>query len=236
MSAVQQLFLASGGAAKDPYYSNVALLLHMDGADGSQTVVDSGPLNYSSANWTFSNNSGYPLNATKLTTSQKKFGTASLFIQGYSSAFTATSSSFRVFAQDFTFEAWIRADTIGSQNIIGLDNNGKWVVLFRQNATNFVAESRNSADQGINQTLGPVSTAWTFVAVTRQSGVMYFFYNGSLVATVANTRDFGATNGWFRVGSNFEAANANLDEYRVTIGVARYTSSFTPPTAPFPDS
>lgn len=235
MSAVQQLLLATG-AAKDPYYSNVALLLHMDGADGSQTLVDSGPLNYSPANWTFSNNASYPSNATKLTTSQKKFGTASLLIQGYSSAFTATSSNFRVFAQDFTFEAWVRANTIGSQNIIGLDNNSKWVVLFRQNATNFVAESRNSADQAINQTLGPISTSWTFVAVTRQAGVMYFFYNGSLVATVANTRDFGATSGWFRVGSNFEAANANLDDYRVTIGVARYTSSFTPPTAPFPDS
>jgi hypothetical protein len=86
---------------------------------------------------------------------------------------------------------------------------------------------------------------WTHVAVTRSSGTLNFFVNGieqttsypsgsaftsSTVIPYATNCVFniGATNGG--LGSPYnETLGGYLDEIRVTNGVARYTSNFTPP-------
>jgi hypothetical protein len=44
--------------------------------------------------------------------------------------------------------------------------------------------------------------------------------------------------GTVRAGANYNPSNfiqGHLDEIRISKGVARYTSNFTPPTAPHPD-
>ena len=86
---------------------------------------------------------------------------------------------------------------------------------------------------GVTVDLAPYSAGvWDYITVTRQSGVMYFFFNGTLIATTANTNDFYSSSSQ----SIAMLSDNYIDELRLTIGVARYTSSFTPPTAPFPDS
>jgi hypothetical protein len=79
--------------------------------------------------------------------------------------------------------------------------------------------------------------AWNHVAWTRASGTMRIFLNGSLGATQAGyTTDFSATT-QYSVGGTAAALryfNGYIGPMRVTKGAPVYTSSFTPPTAPFP--
>lgn len=64
-------------ASSDPYFSNVSLLLHMDGANGSTTFTDSGP-----------NALTITPTGTTISTSQAKYG-ASGYFNGTSAYLTA---------------------------------------------------------------------------------------------------------------------------------------------------
>ena len=82
---------------------------------------------------------------------------------------------------------------------------------------------------------------WTHLAICRASTTVYAFQDGVLQFTAggdnspeaahaitvggALVADWGTNHGFVGV----------LDEFRITKGIARYTTDFTPPTAPFPN-
>ena len=98
---------------------------------------------------------------------------------------------------------------------------------------------------------GMATTTWYHVAVSRASGVCKIFINGVQKASFTDTTNYGfnttsgayagtagQANTYCRFGEANNAANnnngANYDEFRITVGVARYTAAFTAPTAPWP--
>lgn len=77
------------------------------------------------------------------------------------------------------------------------------------------------------------------VAVVRSSGVVRVYVNGvdgNPAGPWNTTADFTHTAYTFG-GSPYTSHSGQfwLDDYRVTIGVARYTANFTPPAAAFLD-
>jgi hypothetical protein len=83
--------------------------------------------------------------------------------------------------------------------------------------------------------------SWTHVAVSRASGTLRCFINGTQSgSSLTRTDSVNASPSNLGVGHDFNTGNGyivgKIDEVRVTKGVARYTSDFTPPTAAFPDS
>ena len=82
--------------------------------------------------------------------------------------------------------------------------------------------------------------AFVHFAVVRASGVLKGFVAGAVAFSVADTTSY--TSGDALVaGQHYSVPVAspfvgNLDEVRITKGVARYTSAFTPPTLPFPNN
>jgi hypothetical protein len=74
----------------------------------------------------------------------------------------------------------------------------------------------------------------------RSSGTLVIYVNGVSGGSVANSiniSDTGLTIGTpndYRDGSSTYHYNGYIDDLRVTKGVARYTSNFTPPTTAFP--
>jgi hypothetical protein len=70
---------------------------------------------------------------------------------------------------------------------------------------------------------------------------MRLFINGHLDCSYSDTRDLTKSNDYWYLGRD-DSAGASyvwrgyIDDFRATLGIARYTASFTPPTAPYPDN
>jgi hypothetical protein len=69
---------------------------------------------------------------------------------------------------------------------------------------------------------------------------MRLFLNGNVVATATNTTNLLVGDrlaiGTFFDNSTEQFANGNIDEVRITKGIARYTANYTPSTSAFPNS
>lgn len=133
---------------------------------------------------------------------------------------------------DFTIEGWLYLNSTGTEFICHTGNaaNSLFVTMssgllrLTNDATVF-ATSASTLSTG----------QWYHFAVVRSSGSSKVYINGSGGTAVACTVDF--TQNGFGVGANFVTGanylNGYIDDLRVTKGIARYTSNFTPPTQPF---
>lgn len=208
----------------DPYFANVSLLLHMDGSNGSTTFTDS-------------SSNAFAVTATNasISTARSKFGTGSYRRDSSSSYLTTpANTALQLGTGDFTVEFWIYLDDVSSQDRgffeyggglgAGVDGATLWVVATGGDPTVISG--------------GTVSAAtWTHVAITRASGSMKAFINGTQAgSTYTSSENF--TQNQATIGYLFSTSygfTGNLDDLRITKGVARYTANFTPPTAAFPN-
>ena len=209
--------------------SFVKSLLHFDGANGSTTITDEIP----GKTWTCVANA-------QLDTSQKKFGTAAAKSDGTGDAITGDSNADFAFGTgDFTIDYWLRFFTVfGGKTIIDWRPNGTegayplmWIDL---------AAKLSFHTNGSFQITGTTIIAqdnWYHVAVARASGQTRMFLNGVQEGiTYADSNNYGVgpsrpmlLNGW----DGTYAISGWIDEFRVSKGIARWTSNFTPPTAPY---
>jgi hypothetical protein len=218
-------------AVTDPYFSNVSLLLHMDGSNGSATFIDN------------SNNSltATVVGDTKISTTQSKFGgasglfTPSNFLNSY---LTFSGSGFSFGTSDFTIEGFIYIYSyLSSQRYLFAFANSGEEALIIENDTLWWFSGGNKRCI----IAGLVTNTWHHFAVRRASGVVRIYLNGEMSATTytdpTNIADnfvrIGTLNGGTNVNNSF---TGNFDEVRITKGVSRYTANFTPPTEPFPNS
>lgn len=213
----------------DPQWDNVALLLHCDGANGSTTFVDeTGKVPVTEGSPTIS-------------TSQSVFGGASLSCVPAGSALLYSSHADFAFPGDFTVEFFFRSETppgalfeFGNQ--IGTVGIGTW-------STGRMDYSYTIGGGGGGQmgaATGLAAGVWYHWAITRQGGTVRMFLGGVLDREILGYTT-PINQGFFRIGASSifhpsATSKAFFDEVRITKGVARYTTSFTPPTAPFPDT
>lgn len=230
----------------DPYWDNVVLLMHMDGADNSTAFIDE-------------TGKSLAVRATgagslpKHSTADYKFSTASgLFNSGAwpngACIETYNDGTFDFGTGiDFTMEAWVKiAANAVSRTIV---STFAWQTGYRGGWQFVVGPSliRIYAGVDVSATVVFPTNVWTHVAATRQGSIIRLFINGSLVkedsTTVLNMSrpTTHATN--VRIGSiisdsgNLESGFVGqIDDLRITSGVARYTADFSVPTAAFPDA
>lgn len=232
---VSKIFLQSvevfSSAAVDPFINNVSLLMHMDGANGSTTFTDS------SINNLVFTRTGTPL----INTTIKKFGTGSGFFDSSGDFLSLASNSLFGFGTgDFTIEMWIYPT--GASSFQGFFNVNDYItgILMRWHA-NTTFDSlyvNNTAYNWQPAIYAPVNT-WSHVALVRYSGTVKMFANGvNRIGNVTNSSNIGST-AVPLIGASAhntgEGFNGYIDEIRVTKGIARYTSDFTPPVVPFPN-
>lgn len=211
----------------DAYYSNVSLLLHMNGANGSTTFTDNS-LNAFAVT---------PVNSAQISTAQSKFGGASGYFDGNSRLQVSSSALFDL-SGDFTIEFWMYPITFsGGNNVlvnIFTSDSDKLVIatLGTGGALSYILNS----SVVIYDPTAPSISAWSHLALCKSGGTTKFFLNGLLLGSTTSVPT--PSNKAVEVGSDLGRANywGYIDDLRITKGVARYTSNFTPPAAQFANS
>lgn len=226
----------SGLVGADPYFANVQLLLHFDGTDASTTFVDE---------------KGHTVTATgnaQIDTAQSHAGGASGLFDGAGDYLRIPGSSdFYVGSGDFTAECFVRPSSVvgiqffaSPRRVSGADYNWYWYQV--DGLLRFIGIGPTAGTTLVNLSGGTLTTGGSFqhIGVCRSGNTWYLLHEGSVVdSDTASGSVYDAAED-FLIGADASTAGrefaGHMDEFRFTVGAARYTGSYTVPTAPFPDS
>lgn len=242
---VAAVFLVTASAFAQGIDEYTVLLLHANGQDGSTNFVDSSLRNH-------------PVTANgnaQIDTAQSKFGGGSAFFNGSTDYLQLPDSDNWNFSSgDFTIDFWI--------NFTALPTITKTVTLYVQGATDSVVnlsrlflyndygtyrwefDSYNNVPAGtitvlVNSTGLSINT-WYHIALVRSGNSWYWFQDGvQQVNTVTETDEVPDNTDNVRIGAIINSLTGNdyfngwLDEFRISKGIARWTTNFTPPTAEY---
>lgn len=227
--------------AGDIYYSKRVLGLHCNGSNGGTTFTDNSPTPK-----TITANG----NAQTSTTQSKFNGSSAKFDGTTDYLSTPDHADFTLGANDFTIEAWVYLNAIPGENKqiinqrdgVGATNVGfSLIVAATTMVLSFVYSVDGTTAVSTTSTTALTTGTWHHIAFTRSGNTGRFFFNGVLDATTANFNGAVIYNStapvW--IGARGADAGLSLDGYIADLlmhnGVAKYTRSFTPPTAAFDD-
>jgi hypothetical protein len=225
----------------DPDFSSVSLLLHLNGTNGSTTFTDT-----SSSPRTVT-----AVGSAQISTAEAKFGQSLLLNDAntYTNYLTTPDNvGFQFGTGAFTMEAWIYLIS-KTKNVAAVIATN--TASFGAGSYYFVVDGSNKLQFGGSGisisaliSASTISTGqWYHVAASRSGTTTRIFINGTLEDTeTGDTTSYNYStnnlligrNGWD--GSGTQGFHGYIDEVRITKGVARYTATFTAPTAPFFDS
>jgi hypothetical protein len=178
--------------------------------------------------------------SAQISTSVKKYGTGSISFNGSTDYITNRSTpSLQLNSGDFTVEFWMYATTLspGYQRIV-VTTNGAF------GSTDFVIRTQSSQLQvycgsGNNYGGGLTINSWYHVAVVRNgSGTnnVTTYINGTSAFQFTSTANITTPIqfiGGYYTNNSSEYFNGYIDDLRITNGIARYTTNFTPSTTAF---
>ena len=213
-------------ATSDPYFADVVLLLHMDGANGGTTFTDS-------------SSSGKIATPTLTTTETSvfKYGTAAGVFNGSSSYLYVPASTDWAFSTgDFTLECWVNPNAVSAQQTL-FGNSYSAAFSAKLDGSNLAIWLAGTLYSG---SVSVVPGSFQHVAWVRVSGTLTTYVNGvgHLLSSSA-TNNVASSPNPLGVGINHsngtEYYGGYIDDLRITKGIARYTGNFTPPTQAFPN-
>lgn len=238
----------------DPYFANVATLHHFDVDPASNAATS---YDVQGALWEFHQNTG----GYGIVPAAAKFGTKGFLIPtssqssgfyGKLDASTTITPSWDLNSNDFTVELFIRPDRSFSSGInygiVVNDNIGvsRGWLMYIDNTAGYLAFAVwvGGTPYAVVDTTSLTTSAWVHVAAVRDSNTLRLYRNGVQVTSTSVSGSVG--NPAVLCIGNLVIAGAPaplswagaIDELRVTPGVCRYPggTTFTPPTAAFPNS
>lgn len=229
--------------SEDPYYNNVSLLLKPKGDDGSTVFMDSGP-------------KGKTVNtgeSAKVSTTQGLFGDPTTYFDGAGYLSVGTDIDFEFGDQDFTVEAWVYPtnasagitisgnsyQSILNQSALGVVSSGAIsinLMNLRPIATLFYNQSSNPGY--VESSTAIPLNAWALIEYSRSGSMCYLFANGELLGTASVSVPTDVSNYPVCIGSDSVGAgkfHGYMAGVRVTKGICRHTSTYTPTTVSFPE-
>jgi len=185
----------------------------------------------------------------QISTTQSKFGGSSMYFDGTGDYLvTRTTADLQMGTGDFTWECWFRPnslpgagqyETLWAQRASTSGYGGPCIVM--DSAGNYLMFVSNAAatnwqilgtDSGLDVSLN----TWQHLAIVRYGNTVRIYKDG-IAGTSATASEAVGTSGATTVGAGTaagdQAIDAYIDDLRITKGIARYTSNFTPPTTAF---
>ena len=227
----------------DQYYPSCSLLMHLNGTNGSTTFIDNSPVTKS---FTVNGNS-------QISTAQSKFGGASAYFDGTGDYLSTNSSNDFAFGTgNFTIECWIYSSDVSnpaqrgflqtSDTAGGLKTSYTSGIIIVQGSTVSSgltgALTATVAGTSVGSSTAVITTnTWYHIALVRNSGTCTLYVNGTSVSSGTATGNCSGT--YLAIGGYYNTSylyQGYIDELRITKGVARYTTNFTPQTSEFPNT
>ena len=186
----------------------------------------------------------------QVSTSVVKYGTGSLSFDGNTGYLTAPNKPvYQLGAGDFTIECWINFSSLSTNRGIlyfasAYDSLFSYGLQWASNTLYFWYSTSGGAASYVSAPWTPSTGTWYYLTVTRSGSNLKFFINGTQIGTTqslsgvtlypstANLLVGGELGG--SGGSLPGKMNGYIDDLRITNGLARYTSNFTPPTSALP--
>lgn len=219
----------------DPDWRSTRLLLGFNSRNNATSMIDEGPATFSVAS----------VNGNaRIDTTQYRFGVSSLYLDGSGDWVTfPNSASWTMSSGDITAEAYIRLNATGSDQVIlsrrppsGTSTEWQFLVTSANRLQLVAWGSAGAVVLNITGTTALASGAWYHVAFSRSLTTTRIFLDGSLEGSGVESAPIGSNSQTLTIGRDPTTTpryfNGWIDELRVT-GSARYTSAFTPPSAPF---
>ena len=144
------------------------------------------------------------------------------------------NAAFQLGTGDFTWEMWVYPTANVSTNgmLFGYRSGSSTSAFLFYNATQIIFGT-DSADL-ITYTGVPSIGSWTHLAISRVGTALKMFVNGAVGGSVTNTTNFSDASLRYigAMSGNQYYFPGYISNVRIVKGVAVYTGTFTPPTAP----
>lgn len=186
----------------------------------------------------------------QISTSVFKYGTGAVSFDGTGDYLTSpdvTALNFGI--ADFTVEMWVNPTSFGASGgflyakvdtTLSAANNG-WFAYVTSTGEIKFGYGTASGSYFVLTTASVTTSSWQHIALVRQGAVVTVYRNGVSIGTntLADAASHDKTTplyvGRYYTSTGFDY-NGYIDDLRITKGVARYTATFTPPAAAFPNS
>ncbi len=196
------------------------LLIHSDTTDGSTTFTDS-----SDSEHTITTNGDVHHEVD-----QKKFGDTSIYFDGMDDSLSIPVSNDFVFGvDDFTVDFMLYPIVLSGDIILYTGETTGDFFVGIENGVNLGCGT-HGVIWNVKIIHGMSINQWYHVVLTRSAGVVYVYINGVEKGHAADTTDY-VSSGAISIGSQASMYyySGYIDEFRVSKGIARWTSNFTPP-------
>jgi len=228
--------------SSEDYYSSVLaqdsytkLLLHFDGVDGSTTFTDA------------MGHTVTPQGDVQIDTAQSVFGGASGLFDGTGDYLDIDDSSdWDLLAGKWTLDVWVTMNVANAYQMLyhqgpGTDTNEFVVLINSSNQIETIAYSGSSILFDKVWAWGNDTGVAHHLELCRSDNDLLLFRDGTLVSSQSiGAVTFPAIAHTIRIGASGNAAaipfNGWLDELRLSVGIARHTTNFTPETSAYTGS